>query len=522
MFKKMSLPWRIFISYLILIFFVLLIVSVSFLFIQMSEMTYNVDNSIKEISIAVTNEPGVKSAFNDGKVSDETMDYLDTLVRSEASVDYIVLARPDGIRLYHPDHSMIGKHFIGGDEKAAAKGAEDYITDGKGSRENQRRFFHSMYDREGKVAGFIMVSRQAKDIAELKKQNAIILIMLFVLSVIAAGVCAMVLGNRMRKQLLGYEPSQIARMFRQREEVLDGLEEGLLLVNDRGICEYSNESAEQLLGGDDPGKTKHFVDSYVAAYIYSKEYVSNQTIRFADRTLLMDILPAKSRQRYIGSLVVLRDKTETTKMAAQLTGIDQLIGALRASAHETKNRMHVILGLLQIGETQEAISYIQSSVESDDETANIRNTIRNNTLAALLIGKRNRARELGIEFTVRKDSFLGENSSLLTSADLVTITGNLIENSFDALEGVSNRPKEVTLFIREDENGLFISVDDTGCGMTDEEKEKYLDQDFTTKGEGHGIGGRLIRNILKGFDSELEIESEPGEGTLVNIMITHS
>ena len=256
---------------------------------------------------------------------------------------------------------------------------------------------------------------------------------------------------------------------------------------------------KQLLGGDDPGMTGRFVDSYVAAYIYSKEYVSNQTIRFADQTLLMDILPAKSRQRYIGSLVVLRDKTETTKMAAQLTGIDQLIGALRASAHETKNRMHVILGLLHIGETQEAISYIQSSVENDDETANIRNTIRNNTLAALLIGKRNRARELGIEFTVRKDSFLGENSSLLTSADLVTITGNLIENSFDALEGVSNRPKEVTLFIREDENGLFISVDDTGCGMTDEEKEKYLDQDFTTKGEGHGIGGRLIGNILKGI-----------------------
>ena len=72
-------------------------------------------------------------------------------------------------------------------------------------------------------------------------------------------------------------------------------------------------------------------------------------------------------------------------------------------------------------------------------------------------------------------------------------------DAFDALEGVSNRPKEVTLFIREDENGLFISVDDTGCGMTDEEKEKYLDQDFTTKGEGHGIGGRLIRNILKGI-----------------------
>ena len=478
-----------------------------------------VDSSIKEMATAVTRNPDVKQAFEDGKVSAETMRYLDELVKNEDSVDYIVLAKPNGIRLYHPEHSMIGKHFLGGDEKKAAKGSDDYITDGKGSREHQRRYFSSMKNDNGKVLGFVMVSRYSKTIAELKQRQMLYLIGIFMISVILAGIIALIVGKRLQNQLLGYEPSEIARMFMQREEVLDGLEEGLLLVNERGVCEYSNESAVRLLRTDDSHRISEFVDEFVALYIASKEAVSKQTIRWTGQTLLMDILPAKKKRRYIGSLVVLRDKTETTKMAAQLTGIDQLIGALRASTHETKNRMHVILGLLQIGEKDEAISYIQSSVEKDEETSNIRQMIKNNTLAALLIGKRNRARELDIDFMVRKDSYLDNYSKLLTSADLVTIIGNLIENSFDAMEGVHDRNREVTLFVKEDENGLLISVNDTGCGMTEDLKSKLMVETVTTKGEGHGIGTSLIRNILKGFDSSVEIESVLGEGTLINIMI---
>ena len=481
-----------------------------------------VDSSIKEMSIAVTRNPDVKQAFEDGKVSDETMRYLDGLVKNERSVDYIVLAKPDGIRLYHPDHSMIGKHFSGGDEKKAIEGSGDYITDGKGSREYQRRYFSSMKDDDGNVLGFVMVSRYSRSISELKQRQMIYIIGIFIISVIMAGIIALIVGRRLQKQLLGYEPSQIARMFMQREEVLDGLEEGLLLINERGVCEYSNESAIHLLRTYDSDHISEFVDEYVSSYIASKESVSKQTIRWTDHTLLMDILPAESKRRYIGSLVVLRDKTETTKMAAQLTGIDQLIGALRASTHETKNRMHVILGLLQIGETDEAISYIQSSVEEDEETSNIRQIIKNNTLAALLIGKRNRARELDIDFKVRKDSYLDKYSKLLTSADLVTIIGNLIENSFDAMEDVHDRDREVTLFVKEDENGLLISVDDTGCGMPEEVRSKLMNETVTTKGEGHGIGTGLIRNILRGFDSSVEIESVPDEGTLINIMIKAS
>ena len=66
---------------------------------------------------------------------------------------------------------------------------------------------------------------------------------------------------------------------------------------------------------------------------------------------------------------------------------------------------------------------------------------------------------------------------------------------------------------------LVITVDDTGCGMTENQVQSLLRGGFTTKGENHGIGMGLIKNILKGYDGLLDIESEPGEGTSISITI---
>ena len=42
---------------------------------------------------------------------------------------------------------------------------------------------------------------------------------------------------------------------------------------------------------------------------------------------------------------------------------------------------------------------------------------------------------------------------------------------------------------------------------------------FTTKGEGHGFGLRLIQEIVRRHGGFLEIESEPGEGTVFTVSI---
>ena len=60
---------------------------------------------------------------------------------------------------------------------------------------------------------------------------------------------------------------------------------------------------------------------------------------------------------------------------------------------------------------------------------------------------------------------------------------------------------------------------DTGPGMPEEYIEKIYNGTFTTKGEGHGIGLSLIKNILNQNHGLLDIASAPGEGSSFTISV---
>ena len=62
-------------------------------------------------------------------------------------------------------------------------------------------------------------------------------------------------------------------------------------------------------------------------------------------------------------------------------------------------------------------------------------------------------------------------------------------------------------------------MDDTGCGISEENIQKIYEGRFTTSGEGHGIGLTLIQEIVKKHDGYLTIESEPEVGSSFTISI---
>lgn len=122
------------------------------------------------------------------------------------------------------------------------------------------------------------------------------------------------------------------------------------------------------------------------------------------------------------------------------------------------------------------------------------------------------------QFSLRRDSTLPTHSAYLSSRELVTIVGNLVENAFEAVKAAPL--KQVGLFIGEDAHGLTITVDDTGHGMTEEQIATVRQRQYTTKGDGHGFGLRLIQQIAAGRRGYLEIESEPGEGSSFTVNFT--
>ena len=67
---------------------------------------------------------------------------------------------------------------------------------------------------------------------------------------------------------------------------------------------------------------------------------------------------------------------------------------------------------------------------------------------------------------------------------------------------------------------ICIEVRDSGVGMDEETRRRCLEPFFTTKGElGTGLGLPMVYGMVKRHDGNLEIDSEPGRGTTVRILL---
>ena len=100
---------------------------------------------------------------------------------------------------------------------------------------------------------------------------------------------------------------------------------------------------------------------------------------------------------------------------------------------------------------------------------------------------------------------------------------NLINNALDAMPGGGElRVKtycERLVENRDDAPHVVLEIADTGCGMTAETRAQIFKPLYTTKGRGQGTGlGLVIVNqIVRDHGGGIEVESEPGRGTLFSL-----
>ena len=204
-----------------------------------------------------------------------------------------------------------------------------------------------------------------------------------------------------------------------------------------------------------------------------------------------------------------------------LSGVKYLVESMRANNHDFTNKLHVILGLIQMGRTNEACEYI-TNITSIQQTVihSIVKNIDDPSVAALLIGKDSRAAELNIKFTLEGGSRLSRNDISLPSGDLITIIGNLTENAMDSLNEKNELPKELTVGIFTKPHAMIITVDDTGNGISEENREKIFENGFSTKGDGRGTGLHLIKQLIEKHNGTISVESEEGVGTSFTVTLT--
>ena len=63
------------------------------------------------------------------------------------------------------------------------------------------------------------------------------------------------------------------------------------------------------------------------------------------------------------------------------------------------------------------------------------------------------------------------------------------------------------------DNGVILSVTDSGCGISKELQKKIFDPFFTTRNEGTGLGLAVCASIVAAHDAKIKVQSKEGKGT---------
>lgn len=522
--KNSTTPFFVQVTCLImLVWFVLLSITlVLTLRYSLDTLQEEIDNSLAATTLTLASHAAVREALVTGVCPPELMDYLDDLVEKTTDLDVISIADKDSIRVYHIVKERIGGKFVGGDEVRALAG-ESYISDATGTMGYQHRSFSPVFDEAGNVLGFVMASTKQSRLEELRSNITAtygkLLLILTACTLLFSGVLAMYL----KKVLRGARPEDMLRTYLTQNDILNSLDEGLVSLDAAGKVRLVNAAAVRVLGQHEDLLLGASVDDLLRSEKgESIQHVQGDNLPTNRPNLLVNSIVMKSSSRWARQVLILKDKSEAFRRAEQLNGTRHIISALRANNHEFMNKLQVISGLLQMDRAHEALAYIGAvSATHAQIIAPVMQLILNSNVAALILGKLDNMRELDIHMTLLANSNLPEHSRYLSTGELVTVVGNLLENAIEAVNAVSDdRPRNIVLQITEDENGLLILISDTGIGIAPELLPHIFESGFSTKSsEGRGVGMSLIQGIINRHEGSIEVDSEPGDGTTFTLIL---
>lgn len=478
------------------------------------------DNNLLNSASILSQVPLVQETLAGERTTEELAAFLDETTARTSDIDLILVGDTRSMLLYAPTRSFIGTAYSGTAQQNALAGAPPYTFNETGPMGSEHSAYAPVRDESGAVVGFVIVGVYFRSMAEVAVHTALRLVAVGIAAAVLGSLLARRLSRRIKASLLGYEPDALARRFHQREDILDALEEGVLAIDRNETVIFLNTAAAEMLSMDREavlGKPLQVVypRSALGRILRTGQSEYNVSMKsLKDIRVLADRLPLYEDGALAGAVSIFRNRTELTRMADDLTGVRHMVDAMRSYTHEFLNKLHVILGLLQIGEPEKAQQYIMDTTQTHREAVSrIMSQIRQPSVAALLVGKTSRANELGIRLTLDRESALSEESPWLPSDAYVTVLGNLIENAIEVLNQSRSAVKEIAVSIRESEESLLLCVEDTGPGVPAALRRTMFQRGISTKSRDRGTGLSLVQEVVEAYHGEIRVESESGVGT---------
>ena len=471
----------------------------------------------------ISNMPEITSQLmNDNK--EQAMQNVNQIVeeiRIINKAEYIVVMDMDRIKYSHPATNEIGEKSDSEDINAAFS-EHYYISKAQGNLGTMIRAFVPILNEQKRQIGVVIVGYPMPTLEKVIEDYSYEILITILLSVVFSLWGALILGSHIKKQMFGLEPEEISKMYVERQETFNAMHEGIIAIDNEMNITIFNEKATITLGIDGHpseyiGKKIYDVlpDTRLPEIVRSGKPSYNQELYINKHNILSNRVPIQIDGKNVGAVAVFKDLTEVKQLAEELTGVKAFVQALRVQTHEHKNKLHTVTGLLQLGHIKQALEYLTAVQATEQALAKFLNErFHNENISGLLLSKISRGKELGITVEIDEESHFKRFPKHLDYHDFVVIFGNLIENAFDAFEGVKREDKRVSISVDEHDNMLAILVSDNGCGMSEEVQKHIFENSFSTKEkESRGIGLYLIYEIVTKANDTIEVTSEEGKGT---------
>ncbi|MFJ6651336.1 ATP-binding protein [Microbacterium sp. NPDC091313] len=381
-------------------------------------------------------------------------------------------------------------------------------------------------DDDGALMGFATASRDLPAWPE-RLQDAVpdLLVTLAVFATIGVGG-SYLLSRRLKRQTRGMEPGEITALVEHREALIDGVKEGVVAVDREQRLTALNDAARDLLGWHGVAEGQHLRDTPAPAAVLlalapsldaGDDDAVDVPLVVGERMLVVNRRPIRSRERIVGAVTTLRDRTELVALEDALDASRTTTDLLRAQAHEFANQMHTVSGLIQADAGEEALRYVSGIALTRSAMLDaVSEQIADAPLAALLIAKSTVATERRVRLALDEDAHLDPVSPAL-SHDLITVTGNLVDNALDAVAG---RPDaEVDVDVRDADGVVTIVVQDSGPGLAGTAPELLFQRGFSTKQAdapgGRGYGLSLTQRICRLRGGDVSVADADDDGGAV-------
>ncbi|MFC7485893.1 ATP-binding protein [Knoellia sp. CPCC 206453] len=394
--------------------------------------------------------------------------------------------------------------------------------DGQRQLVSQAPVFSVSEGRVGEHLGTVMITEPFPSAWE-RARGASSYLLTYVGGALLIGLLgSWLLARRIKRQTLGMEPSEIAGLAEHREALLHGIAEGVIALDQQGRVTLVNDVARRLLDLPEHAEGLTLADLRVRGRLLEvltgsdDANARDRVVVRRGRVLVMNRMHVERDGRPLGTVTTLRDRTALADMERQLGTFRSTTQLLRAQAHEFANQLHTISGLIQIGEYDEVVSYVDTVSERRHSLdLSINSRVGDPAVAALLMAKASLASERRIDLRITDTTSL-QRLQPEDSADVGTVIGNLVDNALDAVTSAgATAPAQsptalsaqwVEVTITQDASSVEIVVSDSGPGIPAEIADEVFDQGFTTKpgGDGtRGIGLALTRMLCEQRGGEI-------------------